>query len=817
MFSNGFSSIQSHLSKLFVVSGEFAPMFPGTFFTAQGEDGSLVQLAAYDIDCSPHGNGQAALNGFRYEIDGMHFRYGCSSAPAPYVTMSSTQYTTDWLPIASDYVGALSQVNVYCPAESVMSEWHMNFQSPNVINIGYTCISPVPAAICTPMIDKNWVVGHQPGPISSLAYAMSPACNANAVLQGWNIALNEKNNFYFEWTCCTVGDGFAVAGDFQNMATTDGMLSNLALQDVDCSDIRGTDSPINRFQYSAKTNSYDYSCASSSIPPSGSKSFSTTTYEGGFGGISYLDRHSVQCPNGMLLKHFKLENNEGMIHYDYECLSYDASLITCRFGYTTYADPGSVASLDSLAQHNIACNSDEAIAAFKLQTNPEDSTTVRYEFSCCTMLPSTSVSPTLEPSQEPTVYPVPNPTQQPTADPTYVPTFEPSANPVARSTEVPTLAPTPFPTMEPTFVPSMAPTELPTFDPTYRPTFSPSLEPTLLPTESPSVEPTMSPTVEPTLAPTFIPLLNTDPLGFGVLCPGMALNVGEYTTSNSLNFKLLFAEDGNLKVIDGGSSKVLWGSGNNGGVKFLFQPDGNGVVFNSDGKVTWSTMTAGRPNSIIVMQNDGNLVIYDVKSQNVLWQSETSQSDTPSLVPFSTVVGQCFTSSPTLSPTLEPTFRPTTEPTLQPTDEPTVRPSQLPTIEPTFRPTAEPTNDPTLSWAQAHVVITTPTTEPTFEPTDEPTLNPVTRPTFWPTLEPTKTPISSPTSKPSFEPTIEPSQEPTKPPISYPTFEPTDLRITFKPTLEPSFKPTPEPSPGNHITRYHINIFKEYFSHTVLF
>jgi len=794
---NGFYGFRNHFSSLFVVDGEFSPIHPENIITAQGEDGPLAQLAPYEVDCSPYGTGQVALNSFNFDADAMVFNYGCSAAPIPYVTMSAQQYATDWLPIANDNVGALSQVNVYCPPESVMSEWHMNFQTPNVMNIGYTCISPVPAAECTAMIDKYWRVGHEPGPISSLGYAMSPACNDNAILQGWNIALNDENNFYFEWTCCTVANGFSVAGEFENLATQDGTLSNLALQDVDCSDLRGSDSPINSFQFNSKTNSYQYSCDSTSIPPTGSQSFTTTSYEGGFGGINYLDRHSVQCPEGMVLKQFQLVSDQGTIHYEYKCLSFAASSITCRFGYTTYADPGPTNSLDGLAEHDIACNSDEALGAFKLQTNPSDMTTVRYEFSCCTVLPSTSIAPSMEPSQEPTVNPVPNPTTEPTANPTYVPTVEPTAYPVSNPSFVPTLVPTFHPTMEPTYVPTAVPTQEPSLEPSFRPSPKPTAEPTDLPTRIPTEEPTFSPTADPTVAPSFTPMLDADPAGFGVLCPGMGLGIGEYITSDSLSFKLLMDDDGNLKVIDGSDNDVLWSTGQNiGGVRFLFQADGNGIDFDANGKLIWSTKTAGRPNSIMVIQNDGNLAIYDVQTGKTLWQTGTSQANSPNLVPFPDLAAQCFTASPTLFPTLEPTFRPTIEPTFNPTYEPTIRPSLYPTEEPTFKPTAEPTLDPTRSWAQAHILITTPTAEPTMEPTDEPTYSPVTHPTFWPTEEPTKTPLTIPTTRPSLEPTVEPTVEPTKIPISYPTFEPTEMKYTSKPTTEPSFTPTPEPTQG---------------------
>ncbi len=40
------------------------------------------------------------------------------------------------------------------------------------------------------------------------------------------------------------------------------------------------------------------------------------------------------------------------------------------------------------------------------------------------------------------------------------------------------------------------------------------------------------------------------------------------------------------------------------------QSDGNFVVYHVNGSPGWASNTAGKPGCFIVMQNDGNLVIY---------------------------------------------------------------------------------------------------------------------------------------------------------------------------------------------------------------
>ena len=55
----------------------------------------------------------------------------------------------------------------------------------------------------------------------------------------------------------------------------------------------------------------------------------------------------------------------------------------------------------------------------------------------------------------------------------------------------------------------------------------------------------------------------------------------------------------------------------------VMQSDGNLVVYDGAGSApVWSTNTAGHPGAALAIQNDGNLVIYDVDG-TVLWASNT--------------------------------------------------------------------------------------------------------------------------------------------------------------------------------------------------
>jgi len=69
-----------------------------------------------------------------------------------------------------------------------------------------------------------------------------------------------------------------------------------------------------------------------------------------------------------------------------------------------------------------------------------------------------------------------------------------------------------------------------------------------------------------------------------------------------------------------GASIISW----NGRRNLLYQNDGNVVMYKNDGTTDaiWSTKTYGSTSNMMVMQPDGNLVVYDA-SWNPIWASNT--------------------------------------------------------------------------------------------------------------------------------------------------------------------------------------------------
>lgn len=95
------------------------------------------------------------------------------------------------------------------------------------------------------------------------------------------------------------------------------------------------------------------------------------------------------------------------------------------------------------------------------------------------------------------------------------------------------------------------------------------------------------------------------------LVAGQQLLQGELIRSNDGRFILVMQGDGNLVLYY--YNVGLWSTvtaGNPSINRAIMQGDGNFVLYDTNNVGRWSTITAGYPGSYIVLQNDGNLVIY---------------------------------------------------------------------------------------------------------------------------------------------------------------------------------------------------------------
>jgi hypothetical protein len=104
----------------------------------------------------------------------------------------------------------------------------------------------------------------------------------------------------------------------------------------------------------------------------------------------------------------------------------------------------------------------------------------------------------------------------------------------------------------------------------------------------------------------------------GVLLPGQYLKPGQYRRSQNGVYTLLMQTDGNAVLYKG--KTALWASMTNRKASTLImQRDGNLVVV-SGRTVVWASNTAGSTGAFLAVQNDSNLVIYNVRKKAVWYR-----------------------------------------------------------------------------------------------------------------------------------------------------------------------------------------------------
>ncbi|HEY9702873.1 MAG TPA: ricin-type beta-trefoil lectin domain protein, partial [Allocoleopsis sp.] len=95
----------------------------------------------------------------------------------------------------------------------------------------------------------------------------------------------------------------------------------------------------------------------------------------------------------------------------------------------------------------------------------------------------------------------------------------------------------------------------------------------------------------------------------------------QWVTSNG--YKFVFQGDGNL-VLYSPSGQPLWATGSErmGATGFAVQTDGN-IVLYASGKAIWASNTAGNPGAYLAIQTDGNVVVYN-SANNPLFNTNTA-------------------------------------------------------------------------------------------------------------------------------------------------------------------------------------------------
>jgi hypothetical protein len=115
-----------------------------------------------------------------------------------------------------------------------------------------------------------------------------------------------------------------------------------------------------------------------------------------------------------------------------------------------------------------------------------------------------------------------------------------------------------------------------------------------------------------------------------LLVAGQQLNIGDELTPSTGRTVLVMQADGNLVLYRVDDSTVLWASNTRGQpvTCAIMQGDGNFVCYDANGRAHWATRTAGNPGSYLLVQDDGNLVVY-TDNGVALWASNTVQAWPP--------------------------------------------------------------------------------------------------------------------------------------------------------------------------------------------
>jgi hypothetical protein len=120
----------------------------------------------------------------------------------------------------------------------------------------------------------------------------------------------------------------------------------------------------------------------------------------------------------------------------------------------------------------------------------------------------------------------------------------------------------------------------------------------------------------------------------GTLFPGVSIPPDERLESPVRGYVLWMQTDGNVVLVNGGlwgDPQPVWATHTNGIApgELIMQTDGNLVLYDTSGQARWDSKTQGNPGAFLNVQDDGNLVVYRAGSttetvDNSLWSTRTN-------------------------------------------------------------------------------------------------------------------------------------------------------------------------------------------------
>lgn len=88
-------------------------------------------------------------------------------------------------------------------------------------------------------------------------------------------------------------------------------------------------------------------------------------------------------------------------------------------------------------------------------------------------------------------------------------------------------------------------------------------------------------------------------------------------------FFLWLTGDGGLALYKMRVANPIWTNASHGAVRMVNQPDGNVVLYTADNRPVWSTATWTAGPGTLIVQNDGNVVLYRTSDGTPVWDSGT--------------------------------------------------------------------------------------------------------------------------------------------------------------------------------------------------
>jgi hypothetical protein len=117
-----------------------------------------------------------------------------------------------------------------------------------------------------------------------------------------------------------------------------------------------------------------------------------------------------------------------------------------------------------------------------------------------------------------------------------------------------------------------------------------------------------------------------------LLLPGQQLNINDRLMPPTGRTFLIMQSDGNLVLyrVDNGAALFSSNTWGQPVTHAVMQDDGNFVCYDANGHAHWATGTNGNPGAQLLIQDDGNLVVYGPR-QIPLWASNTVQTWPPAV------------------------------------------------------------------------------------------------------------------------------------------------------------------------------------------